>query len=156
MEVIEKYVRSHEFKDLTAFQISKLIFEQSGFQSNPRAVGLHLAPLVKKKVITRRIRHGIYLYSSDALPKPEPSLTVQTATPVVSNTVQFSVPYATPYAPDEKYREIQAELDATLNLLDSYKSFYRDMLSALRKSYASCDSNIIFLTAIATKLNTAI
>lgn len=157
MNRIEEYVRSHKFADLTASKIAEAIFNDNGAELSPITIGRFLMKLISKKVVSRRIRDGCYLYTSHAEPPaPPPSLTVQTATPVESNTVQFSVPYATPYAPDEKYGEIQAELDATLNLLDSYKSLYRDMLSALRESYASCDSNIVFLTAIATKLNAAI
>jgi len=163
MDAIEKYVRSHEFKDVTASHLTKSILEDTGNEYNARQVGLCFGQLVKSKIITRRILKGRYLYSSKAVGLPPappalhaPLLTVQTATPAELNTVQFSAPYVTPYAPDEKYGEIQAELDQTLNALDSYKSLYRDMLSALRQSYASCDSNMVFLAGLATKLNLAI
>lgn len=161
MEHIEKYVRCHEFKDLTAAHLAKCILEDTGNEYNARQIGLSLGKLVQSHIISRRILNGCYLYSSKAVglppappPVPPPSLTVQTATPITLNTVQFSPACDTPYEPDEKYGEIQAALDATLSKMDDYKSLNVKLYNALLKSEKERLAYIDFLTYISDKLST--
>lgn len=165
MNRIEEYVRSHKFADLTASQIAEAIFNSCGAELSPISIGRFLMKLISKKVVSRRILDGCYLYTSHAVQEPPappapppapppPSLTVQTATPVTLNTVQFSSAYATPYEPDEKYGEIQAALDASLTKNDDYKSLNVKLYNALLKAEKERHAYVDFLTYLSDKLST--
>ena len=154
MNSIEEYVKQNRFSDLTTAEISYNLSNEKNIVINPIALGRLLAKLIPKKLISRRIKNGTYLYTSLSPapePSPTPSLTVQAETPVVSNTVQFSDPYVTPYEPDQKYADLEDKLDSAYQTIEDYKSLVCKMLNFMKRTANADTETLILLADIRSK-----
>jgi hypothetical protein len=144
------FLYQNMFKDKRSSEILKKYNETHTTEISTRAFGMYLSKLFEKNIMKRRILKGLYLYTVSprppAPPAPEPSLTIQNETPVVSNTVQFSGPYDTPYEPDKKYADFEDKLDRAYQTIDDYKSLVCKMFNFMKRT-ANTDNETLMLLA---------